>query len=154
MFWLLLFNFLVKGDLFSFFKVALEICDLWVINFSYKSKILGEEYTKGFLDVGSYISILKIFDLPGNKLFQFGFFDGFSIIISQNLSGSIDSSKHIEEASRILSSSIQFIPIIKIPFIRITFSITCSWFPVLCLISPVNLSYYFVFGKGGTQRIA
>ena len=150
----MLFNFFVEGDLFSFFKVALEVGDFWVVDFSYKSKVLGEEYTEGFLDVGSYISVLKIFDLSGNKIFQFGFLDRFSFIIPQNLSGSIDSSEHVEETSRILSSSVQFIPVINIPFIGIAFSVTCSRFPVLCLVSPVNLSHYFVFGKGGTERIA
>ena len=84
------------------------------------------------------VFLSEIFYLSFHKIFEFRFLDGSSFSRPQNFTSSIDTSHDVEETGRILSSSIEFVSVIDIPFIWVTLSITGASFPVLNLIGPVD----------------
>ena len=80
--------------------------------------------------------------------------DGSSSCTSQDLSGAVDSSHDVEEAGRVLTSSVKFDPILQIPLIRVTLPITGTSFPVLDLAGPVDISQCLVFGNRTADGVA
>ena len=82
----------VQEYLFSLLEVALVVNYFWVVYLCSKCQVFRKEDVKCLLGMASYISFKNVFHLFLVKLIKSWFFDWFSFIVSQNLSGSVYSS--------------------------------------------------------------
>ena len=68
-----------------------------VVDLCSKCEVFGEENTKSLLDLGTEVSIKKIFDFLLGEVIKERLFYFLSVFISQYLSCSVDTSQNVEE---------------------------------------------------------
>lgn len=92
------------------------------------------------------VSLSHIQDLRCSKFTELDVADA-SVLVAEDLSGSIHAPHNVKEACGIISRSIQLLSVFGFPFIAVAFSVAGACLPELHLVSPVDISDNLVLGE-------
>lgn len=95
--------------------------------------------------MGAEVSIGRVVQFGCRIIAQFDFFNA-SCGVPQDFSGPVDASHDIEETRRVLTSSIQLLPVLVLPLMTIAFPVTSPNLPEFHLPGPVDISDDLMFG--------